>query len=125
VLFAAVPVPPAPQTVMLLLDAAHRGLTCVVVAGASEPAHLEGMGDLVVALAGENHPPGAVVFGTVRPDRGLLPSAADERCFAELRHRLGDVGVELIDWFLLAEGHASSLAELSGACWRWHAPEPL
>jgi DNA repair protein RadC len=121
---AAVSDPPSAETVLLLLDAAHRGLACAIVSGAATGAHLRGIGDVVVSLAADSEGRlAAVVLATVRPD-APGPSRADEEFFVALRQRLGDHGVDLLDWFLLGGSYALSVAEITGACWRWLGAEP-
>ena len=64
----------------------------------------------------------ALVIGTFRPGRSHVPEPGDTCCFAELRELLADAGIDLLDWFVVADGLATSLAELSEATWLWRTP---
>ncbi len=111
--------PARPETICLLLDHAHRGVTVVIIEGSAPDDDLLGLGDLLVRAATESRAIGAVVLATVRPDRSHLPNANDERRWFDLRVRLEEAGVELLDWFVLSGGLASSLCELTDSRWRW------
>jgi hypothetical protein len=124
VLLAVASDPPAPETVALLLDGAHRGLTCFVCEGAHRAPQVAELGTLLGRLTDQEPAVAAVVLATARPDGGIEPEADDERTFFSLQGALAERGVDLVDWFVLAGGLASSLAERFDACWRWHSASP-
>ena len=66
----------------------------------------------------------AVVLATVRPGSGIAVTAADDDAFGAMRHDLAAADVDLLDWFLLDGEVVASVAELTGACWRWSGEEP-
>lgn len=109
--------PNCAQTICLLLDHAHRGLSVVILEGAEPDHDLVGLGDVLLGAVGNTV--GAVVLATVRPGRSHLPDADDERRWFDLRVRFEEAGVELLDWFVLCDGMASSLCELTDSRWRW------
>lgn len=117
-MLVAVSDPPAPETVCLLLDRARCGLGCVVVSGGPDDAVYR-VADFLIDAALDNARLAAVVLGTVRPGRPHLPEPSDHLRFFDLRAMFDDVGVELIDWFVIAGGFASSLAELTDARSLW------
>ena len=61
-----------------------------------------------------------VVLACFRAGPALAPLPGEEACFLSLRDLCDDVGVELVDWFVVVDGRATSLAELAAApsCWR-------
>jgi len=107
------------ETICLLLDHAHRGITVVIIEGSGPDDDLVGLGDLLVRAATETGAVGAVVLATARPGRSHLPDAGDERRWFDLRIRFEEAGVDLLDWFVLSGGLASSLCELTDSRWRW------
>jgi hypothetical protein len=119
VITLAVSHPARPETICLLLDRAHRGFTVVIIEGSGPDDDLMGLGDLLIGAAADSGAIGAVVIATVRPDRSHLPDANDERRWFDLRVRFDEAGVELLDWFVLSGGLASSLCELTDSRWRW------
>jgi hypothetical protein len=112
--------PPSLETVCLLLDHAHRGDVIVSIAGAGEADHMAGIGALLSDLAMRDPQLGAVVLATARPRGGAVPTHDDELSFLGLRGELEGAGVDLLDWFLVADGMAASLAELTDARSLWH-----
>ena len=106
--------PDRPTATYLLLDATHCGITCLEVSGLVGGGAQQQLGD-EPRLA-------ALVIATFRPDRSHLPDPGDTWCFGELRELLADAGVDLLDWFVVADGYATSLAEFNGAPWLWRTP---
>jgi hypothetical protein len=125
IVLAAASDPPRAETIAVLLDSAHRGLSpCVVCDGASTASQVIELGRLVGTLAAQQPAVGAVVLATARPGRGLELAADDESAFYRLRHDLADAGVDLLDWFVLDDGLAASVCELTDGCWRWMGEAP-
>jgi hypothetical protein len=116
--------PPESETVVLLLDGSHRGLTGFVCAGAAAAAQVAELGPLLARLADREPGFAAVVLATCRPDSSAEPEPDDERTFFGMQADLADRGVDLVDWFVLARGLAASLAERFDACWRWRSESP-
>ena len=67
---------------------------------------------------------GAVVLATVRPGLGVVVGDDDQVGFGAMRHELAGAGIDLLDWFVLDGEVIASVAELTGACWRWSGEEP-
>lgn len=118
-ILAATAQPPVPETICLLLDPAHCGLGCVTVDGTTDDDAVYRVADFLVDVALERTRLGAVVLATARPGRSHLPEPADHLRFLDLRAIFDDVGVQLLDWFVIAGGYASSLAELTDARPLW------
>lgn len=115
--------PPAEETICLLLDRAHCGLGCLTVEGTTDDDAVYRVADFLVDVAVDRARLGAVVIATARPGRSHWPEAADHLRFLDLRAIFDDVGVELLDWFVIAGGYASSLAELTDARPLWRGSE--
>jgi hypothetical protein len=125
IILAAASGPPRAETIAVLLDSAHRGLSpCVVCDGASSARHVIDLGGLVRELAAQEPALAAVVLATARPGRGIELAPDDESAFYGLRHDLADVGVDLLDRFVLDDGLAASVCELTDGCWRWMGEAP-
>ena len=125
VVLVAVADPPAAETVVLMLDELHRGGTCLVCRGAASAEQVGSLLPLLVQAAAQE--PGvlaAVVMATVRPGAGIALAPDDDVAFGTMRHELALAGVDLLDWFVLDGDLVASVAELSGACWRWTGEEP-
>jgi hypothetical protein len=118
-ILAATAQPPSAETICLLLDPAHCGLGCITVDGTTDDDAIYRVADFLVDVALERTHLGAVVLATVRPGRSHLPEPTDHLRFLDLRAVFDDVGVELLDWFVIAGGYASSLAELTDARSLW------
>jgi hypothetical protein len=97
----AMHLPLAAETIALVLDADLRGRTVVVVDGTEEPdSVLEVTERLVDAIATAGHP-GALVLASVRP--GGCPSLDDVDRWLEASDLAEAAGVELIEWFVVAD----------------------
>jgi len=115
------PLPIVPTVTVLLLDEQHRGLQCLDVAGRADADTIVSIAELMVGLAHQT-PLAAVVLGCVRPTGGHDPSPDDVQAFLDAQDLLADVGLDLLDCFVLDERGWASLAELSGAPWLWLGP---
>jgi hypothetical protein len=124
VVLAAVAEPPTAETVVLLLDAHFQGGICLVCRGASTADQVASLVPLLTLVAKQQPTLAAVVLATVRPGRGIALAAPDDATFATMRHDLAGANVDLLDWFLLDGDLIASVAELTGACWRWAGEEP-
>ena len=124
----AASVPPQPETVVLLLDDAHVGRTCVVVDGTTQPDDVIGVASLVAEAVAHSSEVHAVVLATLRPARGRRrrPPAdagdADVDRWLELLDLFDEVGVDLLDWFVVDGRRADSLREIAGMPSLWRGP---
>jgi len=113
--------PLEPETVVLVLDAEHRGRTIVVVGGTHLPdAVIEVCERLAVAASigssgGDDG--GALVVATVRPAGGPLPG--DDERWLEASDITEQVGVELLEWFVIGPGGAFCPRDLLAEPPRW------
>jgi hypothetical protein len=111
-----------PQILVLLLDADHRGSTCLAVDDAREADCILRVGSLLAELAGHDIGLVAVVLASVRPARGA--ELADVDRWEAVDARLDAASVSLLEWFVLGEHSAVGIGELVGAPWRWRCPDP-
>ena len=120
VLFAAASRPRQAEHLALLLDHAHRGLGCLVIVGGGS---IRPVAELLVHLACQEGGLAALVLATVRPPgTPSVPGAAELVTFHDLREQFDELGIDLVDWFLLADRRAASLAELTDSQPRWRPP---
>jgi hypothetical protein len=103
--------PLADETIALVLDEDRRGNTIVVVDGTADPdALVEVVERMAASIAGTGLP-GCLVVATVRPGGGPLPG--DDQRWLEASDIADDLGVELIDWFVIAGDKPSVIANTS------------
>ena len=114
--------PDRPTATYLLLDGDHRGITCLEVSGRGDADAVFDVAELLLRTAADENGLSALVIASFRPTRSHVPEPGDTWCFGELRELLADAGIELLDWFVVAGGFATSLAELSEATWLWRTP---
>jgi hypothetical protein len=124
VVLAAAASPPEMETIVLLLDDQHRGATCLVCQGAAYAEQVAALVPVLVEAAAGAPALAAVALASVRPGHGIALAPHDEAAFAAMRRDLAEAQVDLLDWFVLDGDLIASVAELTGACWRWPAAEP-
>lgn len=106
-----------PGTVVLLLDAHHRGIGCVVIVGAGR---LRPVAEMVLHLVGLEPGIQALVLASHRGPRGdHVPTPHERQLFPALRAVFADAGVDLVDWFVTAGERASSVCELTDGDPHW------
>ena len=116
VILTAASQPERDENIVLLLDQAHRGLGCLVVVGRGPLTELT---ETLEELAMQEPTVTAFVLATVRPARGRQPGRPDVLAFHDMRERFDELGVDVLDWFLVSDRHAASLAELTDSQVRW------
>jgi hypothetical protein len=100
VVHLAVPLPPAPDTVVLLLDHERCGAVITVVNDTHHPDDvLEVVECVTEAAAGAAHV-GAVVVASIRPG-AVEPDPDDPDRWLEMSDISSVVGIELVEWFVL------------------------
>jgi hypothetical protein len=115
--------PPKPETIGLLLDADLVGRTCVVVDATSDPDDVLDVARLLAEVAEREPKLQAAVIASIRTHAppGLLP--ARHRCdvdrWLDLLEVFDEVGVELLDWFVVVGDGAESLRTLTGMPQLW------
>ena len=115
--------PPTDEIIALVLDPDRRGRTVVVVDGTESPDAVLDVVERVagsIAAAGRT---GCLVVATVRPGGG--PVDGDDERWLEASDLADDVGVDLLEWFVVA-GDTPSVAanawcprDLIGEVPRW------
>jgi hypothetical protein len=98
-----------PETVVLFLDDAHVGRACCIVSGTTAPDDVLDVGALAAEVAGRSPDLHAAVLATVRAGpAGRTPVGArlgdDVARWRALLELFDDVGVELLDWFVVGPG---------------------
>jgi hypothetical protein len=111
-----------PRIVCLLLDVEHRGLHCLEVTGPSDAEGVFQVAELLLRAVTNDTDLAALVVASFRPGQSHLPEPGEPSAFFELRELFADAGIDVLDWFLVAGGRATSLAELSEAAWLWRMP---
>jgi hypothetical protein len=125
IVLAAIAEPPEPESIVLLLDGAHRGGTCLVCRGAATATEVAELVPLLIQAAATTGPIlAAVVLATVRPDEDVVVAVEDRVAFRLMRADLAEAGIDLLDWFVLDGEVIASVAELTGADWHWSGEEP-
>jgi hypothetical protein len=123
--------PARPETVALLLDDCCVCRACLVVEGTTEPDDVLSLARLLAEASEREASIHAVVLVSVRRHavdaaavvgrRGRERARDDVDRLLELLELFDGVGVELLDWFVLAGGAAASLRALTGLPSSWPA----
>jgi hypothetical protein len=112
--------PPRPETVVLFLDDAHVGRACCIVSGTTAADDVLDVGALTAEVAGRSPDLHAAVLATVRTGRAGARPENDVARWRALLELFDDVGVELLDWFVLAPGApVVSLRTFTGMSSQW------
>lgn len=109
--------PPRPETIVLALDHRHVGHTILIIEGASSAAEVHAAAELICASV----PSGtALIYATSRLAPLFSIDADDHDTWFALRAEAEEMGVDVIDWFVLADQYAQSMAMLtdSRSLWR-------
>jgi hypothetical protein len=111
------------ETIALVLDGDRRGRTVVVVDGTDEPDAVLDVVERVAGSIAASGRPGCLVLATVRPGGGLLDG--DDDRWLEASELADDVGVDLLEWFVISgdrpstAAHATCPRDLLGEAPRW------
>ncbi len=95
------------ETIALVLDEERRGRTVVVVDGTAEPDAVLDVVERVAGSIAASGRLGAIVLASVRPGGGPLDD--DDERWLEASDLADDLGVELVEWFVVT-GDAPSVA---------------
>ncbi|HWL42170.1 MAG TPA: hypothetical protein VNQ73_04435 [Ilumatobacter sp.] len=115
------------QTLALLLDREHRGISVLIVEGTCLPDSVLDVARLLADTATGHPRLAAVVLASVRPGPVVTGSDSDSDTdsddvdrWADLDDQLAEAGVELVEWFVLGPGRTASCPrDLLGAPPRW------
>jgi hypothetical protein len=83
------------------------------------PGPIDAVADLLEHLVCQEASLSALVVATVRPGGDLRAGPLELVTFHDLRERFDELGVDIVDWFLVAGKRASSMAELTDSQARW------
>jgi hypothetical protein len=118
--------PLAAETVALVLDGERRGRTIVVIDGTHHPDSVLDVVERVAESIAATGRTGSLVVATARPGGG--PEPGDDDRWLEASDIADDLGVELVEWFVIG-GDTPSVAanatcprDLLGEAPRWAAP---
>ncbi len=115
--------PPTDETIAVVLDADRRGRTIVIVDGTTNPDSVLDVVERVAGSIAATGRPGCVVLATIRPGGG--PLDGDDERWLEASELADDVGVELLEWFVVSgdtpsiAAHAWCPRDLLGEAPRW------
>lgn len=109
--------PPRSELVCLLVDINHQVQSSLVVADA--PRDITSLTGSFARICAELPWVRAIVLACCSPGGGYLPNATEQIAFLDSREQFDLIGVELLDWFVLDAGRASSLAEATDARLLW------
>ena len=93
--------PLRPETIVLVLDGDRCGRTIVVVDGTESADAVSDVVERVTESMADTVPGGSLVVASVRPGGGPDPDDADR--WLEISDLADDAGVELLEWFVVAD----------------------
>lgn len=110
--------PPRAETIAILLDSGRRGHSIVVVSGTERPDDVLRVVDVLAGALAEAGPasPAGVILASVRPG-GRLDERDGDR-WLEASDCLAACGVELVEWFVVADD-VNCPRDLLGVPPRW------
>ncbi len=108
--------PPIYETLAILLDREHRGSTVVNVAGTVDPDSVLAVADFLTDAAHLNNAIDAAIIASFRP--GGSDELDDIDRWLAIDDQLSVVGIELVEWFVIA-GSVSCPRSLLGDAPRW------
>ena len=115
---AAASFPAVEETFVLLVDDSHTGADIVCINDASHADCVQRAVTLLCGLADQSWLAGLVV-ATARPYATSLVDDDDLHAWFALRVLADEAGVDLIDWFVLADGLGFSIAEYTNSTSLW------
>lgn len=104
------------ETVAILLDHDRRGVSIVSVDGTVKPDAVFHVADLLTESVSASSNVGAVILASVRPAGHDELDDLDR--WSELSCQLDEVGIELVEWFVIGNGVSCPRA-LLGESHRW------
>jgi hypothetical protein len=108
------------DTVVILLDAEHRGSSIMIVTDTLDHDAVLTVIDVCIESSGAHSAPiEAMIVASSRPDGDV--EAADAQRWLEAGELCRAGGVELIEWFVLGRSGPQCPRELSGEPERWAA----
>ena len=110
--------PGVEETFVFLLDNTHHGKDVMCVSDAAWPEQVSRIIDVVLGAARDTWV-GGLVMASVRPGGPILPDAEDLETWFDLRCRTDELGIDLIDWFLVIDDYVVSLAEYTSSTSLW------
>lgn len=115
--------PVAAETIALVLDQDRRGRTIVVVDGTEEPDSILEVVERMAESIAATGQTGSLIVATARPGGG--PEPGDEDRWLEASDLADDLGVELVEWFVIGgdrptvAANATCPRDLLGELPRW------
>ena len=118
---AAVATPTRAETLVVLLDDEHRGLTIVSVDGTDQPDHVLEVIECFTRPELVESGVGAIIVASVRPSDECARADDADRWF-ELCDTAEQAGVELLEWFVIGRS-VRCPRDLVGVPPRWRGPD--
>ena len=113
--------PAVHETVVLVLDDAHRGVALVTVSGTDQPDHVIEVVEFIARPESQRGPAAALVVASVRPDGGIVEGDGDR--WLEMCDLAEAGGLELVEWFVIGRG-VSCPRDLLAVPPRWPGARP-
>ncbi|MGA9277926.1 hypothetical protein [Ilumatobacter sp.] len=92
-------IPRRPETIVLLLDHARRGVEVVGIVNTRDPDSIYGVAEIVISRAIHMPEVAGAVIGSARPDGG--EDLVDVDRWLDIDEELSCTGVELIEWYVI------------------------
>jgi hypothetical protein len=108
--------PARPETIVVVVDDAHRGLGLVSVSGTTEPDQVVTVVECLAQPAAFDGEAGGLIVASVRPGGGVEPGDVDR--WFEMSDLSDAAGLELVEWFVVGRS-ISCPRDLVGAPPRW------
>lgn len=108
--------PPRSETVVIVLDDAHCGLTIVSVADTDQPDDVVGVVECLALPDLADRGVAALIVATARPGGGVVDDDIDR--WFEICDLADAAGLELLEWFVVGRS-ISCPRDLIGAPPRW------
>jgi len=109
-------IPPRPETIVVVLDDAHRGLGIMSVSGTCDPDHVLTVVECVARPDLFDGDGAALIVASARPGGGPVGDDVDR--WFEMCDLSEAVGLELVEWFVVGRS-VSCPRDLVGAPPRW------
>jgi len=126
---AAMALPPRPETIVVLLDDAHRGIAIVSVDGTPDPDQVVAVVECLAIPALVESDLAVMIVASVRPGDGIVDGDGDR--WFEMCDVAEHSGAEIVEWFVLGRaahsgtptGAVSCPRDLVGVPPRWPTPD--
>jgi DNA repair protein RadC len=116
VIRAAMAIPMRPETLVLVLDDADRGLGIITVDGTRDPSSVVTVLECVAQPELFGGEAASLIVASIRPRGGIDPADGDR--WFEMCDLAEQAGLELVEWFVIGQTERCP-RDLTGAPPRW------